>query len=266
MVTIKETHKLIDGEVIQLVVDLKVHTFLKRVVEASVDPQVDEITMTALVYGSENPILRTDILPGQGVVTREAFENPAYRVMVDLLGRKRAAIGVQAPAGSEYTMTVTEAAKKRGLHPSAVRQAIAAKRLEAKKLGGTYFLRPTDIEAFRPVRRGPAARSQLTIRHGNVAGESFRVKIFGGSLNEQRREGHVVDARVDRFDRAVVLSGGAGKYRFFEIEPGDEEEEISFGRFYLRGRVRVLNKVNNPIKARAAWKAASGNSKASVQA
>jgi excisionase family DNA binding protein len=256
-----EKYRMLSGDEIELlfVGDGQTRTaalrvFFARVTDGANNPRVSDIDLTNLIYGKENPLLRQDILPNQGVVTREVFDNPVYRAMTDLLGRKRAQAGIIAPPGSEYTMTVTEAARSLGVHPSAIRQAIVAGRLEAKKLGGTYFLRRADVDAFHPARRGPPARNQLTVRVGNAPGESFRIKVGGGHLSEDARSGRVIDGHVDRFDRVAVLSGGEGKHRFFEIEPGESEEEIRFGDFFVRGRFRFANKVNHPEKARAAWK------------
>lgn len=231
-----------------------VAAFLARVVDAAKDPRVSDGALTNLIYGKENPILDQTILPDSGVVTREAFANPLYEVMTDLLYRKRLAVGVNAPAGSEFTLTVTKAAEQLGVHPSAVRQAIAAGRIEAKKMGHIHFLRPADVEAFKPARRGPAARSQLELRIGSAPGESFRVQVDGGKLDETARKGKVIEGVIERFDRVALLSGGEDKYRFFELEPSDTEEELKFKDFFVRGRFRIARKVNNAEAARAEWK------------
>ena len=44
-----------------------------------------DIELTNLIYGVENPLLRQDVLPGHGVVTREVFDHPIYRMMVETL-------------------------------------------------------------------------------------------------------------------------------------------------------------------------------------
>ena len=58
----------------------------------------------------------------------------------------------------EHSITVSQAAAQLGCHPSAVRQAIQTRRLEAVKRGHQHLIRPSVLKAFRLQRRGPAAR------------------------------------------------------------------------------------------------------------
>lgn len=131
--------------------------FLARVVDAAHDPGVTESAMIDLLYGPENPLLDTSIIPGRGVVTKAAFEHPVYRVLQDLLGRKRVQVGTLDLAASDarHTVSVTEAAERLGVHPSAVRQALQTGRLAGRKVGGTWLTTEEALASFRVVRRGP---------------------------------------------------------------------------------------------------------------
>jgi hypothetical protein len=91
------TYTMLSGERLEVGTPAPaVAAFLARVTDATNDPRVSDADLTDLIYGKENPILRQDILPNHGVVTREVFDDPAYRVMTDLLGRKRAQVGAAA--------------------------------------------------------------------------------------------------------------------------------------------------------------------------
>jgi excisionase family DNA binding protein len=236
----------------------KVAAFLARVIDATHDPGVTEAAMTELVYGPENPILAQGVLEHHGVVTKEVFENPLYHVMTDLLGRKRVQAGTLDPpkAREEYTVTIAEAADQLGVHPSAVRQAVHAKTLDAIKVGGSWRLKPSSVASYRVSRRSPAGRSEpvATAVVGSVDGASFRLKILGGKLTETGRHDRRVEGTIDRFDRMAVISGPKGKYRFFEIEPAATDEAIEFGPFFVKGRYRIVTKENNPRRASEAWR------------
>jgi excisionase family DNA binding protein len=58
-------------------------------------------------------------------------------------------------------MTVAEAAREIGISPSAVRQAIAAKKIRAKKFGGTHMVNRHSAEVYKKTsrRRGPKPRA-----------------------------------------------------------------------------------------------------------
>lgn len=237
-----------------------VAAFLARVVDAAHDPRVSESEMIDLVYGSENPLLRQDVIPGHGLVTRETFANPVYHVMLDLLGRKRVQLGTLDPerARDEYTVTITEAANRLGVHPSAIRQAIHAKRLDAMKRGHLYLIRPSALESFQLSRRGPKPDPALDVVAGNDDGRSLRIKVLGGELQVGAREGHRVSGTIRAFKVVGVISGGAGRHRFFLLEPSETSDELAFGPFHIRGRFRVAARENNPRAAREAWKKFEG--------
>jgi excisionase family DNA binding protein len=230
--------------------------FLARLFDAAHDPSVTESAMVELIYGSGNPVLRQDIIPGRGVVTKEVFQNPLYQVMTDLLGVKRIQLGTLDPeaARDEYTITVTEAAERLGVHPSAVRQAIAAGRLDAVKRGHQHLIRPHALESFKVARKKSIPRTALRARVGNDEQGSFRFRVAGGELEETGRKGRRIDGVVRSWTKAWVISGGASSnYRFFELTPSDEENEVAWGPFFVKGRFSVA-KENNARRAHEKWR------------
>lgn len=240
----------------------EVARFLGRVVDATNDPSVTESQLTELIYGLENPILAQGILPNHGVVTREVFEDPLYHVLTDLLGRKRVQMGTLDPelARDEYTVTISEAAERVGVHPSAIRQAIHAHKLDAIKKGKTWLLKPSSVESYAQGRRASprsGAPPAVVASIGNVPGKSLRIKVVGGELRETGREGKRIEGEIPSFERIAIIAGDKARdsYRYFELEPAEEEEALRFGPFYVRGRFAVVRKENNPRKANEAWRA-----------
>ena len=55
---------------------------------------------------------------------------------------------------AEYTLTVEEAAQIKGVTGARIRQYITQKRLPAIMRAGAWFLKPSEVAAFRPKPRG----------------------------------------------------------------------------------------------------------------
>lgn len=264
-----ERHTTISGEVLEYPrPGPELAAFLGRVRTAAEDPRVSEGELVELIYGLENPLLDKTIFKGRGAVTTEVFANPVYHVMLDLLDAKRVQTGTLDPerAAGRYTMTVTEAAEFLGVTSSAVRQAIAAKHLDAWKKGGLHFLDPQTVETYRSrvKRRGPraagargegggeggraggaddgdggeggqgegegeleaAGEPALRIRFGNRPGASFRVKAPGLDVLE------------------VTKVEGGGKL-MDAIVPAFERAAIAFGGARVH-RMFVLEPADEP--------------------
>lgn len=257
----------------------KLAAFLKRVRDAAADPDVTEAELLVLIYSDENPLLEPFPLGGgRGQVTKAVLERPEYRVLQDLLFRKRVAeqgLDVDQLA-ARFTLAPSEAAERVGVSVSAIRQAIAQQRLASWLRDGQHFLDPRDVDAFAEAtegkRRGPRAGAAkttrggaerppagnaLAVRLGNADGVSFRLKLPGG---EKLPGAHKVgpnqhEGQIETWERIGVISGGEGEYRFFELVPGAEERELARGPFFVRGRFDFAQKVNNSRQAREAFKA-----------
>jgi excisionase family DNA binding protein len=131
---------------------------LERLETLLTDPKVTEQQLIGLAYPPENPILDATFHPARGMVTRAVLDDPAYEVMVDLLFRRRMMEdGISAEKlASRYSMTVAEAAAELGIHESAVRQAISAKRLASWiKEGGRHYVDPRALKTLEVGTRGP---------------------------------------------------------------------------------------------------------------
>jgi hypothetical protein len=255
-------HECVNGEQIGYPAPAPaVAKFLERVRRAAADAKVSEDELLALIYGRENPLLDHTALPGRSMVTPAVFANPLYRVLVDLLDRKRVQTGALdlERARARYTLSVTDAAAHLGVNATAVRKAIGAGRLPAWRADGQFWLDPATVAAFEVDRRGPAPR--LAVRVGSAPGVSLRLKHAGALEGEVRVEGsNVVTGRLAQWKRVAVMTtaeraDGTKNVRFYVLEPGGPEADISLGTFRVQGRFTVAQTVNNPQKAAEAWKA-----------
>jgi hypothetical protein len=256
-------HTTLSGHLIEYTPTPEVAAFLDRMRAMLEDPRVTENEMIAAAYGRENPMLEPYPIGDRGMVTRATLENPAYHVLADLLVRKRVAQdGTDVAAiAAQHTVSVTEAAHQLGIHESAVRQAIAARRLSSWLKDGKHWLRPEAVASFQVGTRGPKpAESRevggpLQIRLGNAPGASFRVRYPGALEQEQRVGAHTITGTLPAWRRVAVLAGGEGDQTLYVLEPGGEENEVAHKGFSVRGRFRVAEKITEGHDARAAWKA-----------
>jgi hypothetical protein len=152
------TYHLLSGETISYPAPpAQVAEFLAQVHVAAGDPAVDVNQMIELIYGPENPILDTTFVPGRPMVTKAVFDNPVYRVLTDLLGRKRVQLGHldMAAARASYTVSVRDAARRLGITPAAVRAAITARRMSAMLENGQWWIHPNSVASYKVSNRGP---------------------------------------------------------------------------------------------------------------
>lgn len=153
----KRSYTTVMGHEIRLDVAPKVAAFLGRMELLAGDRATTEQTMIGVAYSTENPMLDQSPFPGRGGITKEVLADPAYRVMTDLLFRKRIAerkIDIEKIA-ARYTMTIAEAAAERGVHESAIRQAIASVRLASWYRDGRHYLDPRAVRALEVGTRAP---------------------------------------------------------------------------------------------------------------
>jgi hypothetical protein len=104
----------------------------------------------------------------------------------------------------------------------------------------------SDLGGPLKVRLGSA------IYPGNDPGKQFRVK---------RREGDVLvndrantwEGTLTHWRRIGVLAGTKDQARFFVLEPGQNDDELRFADFFVRGKFRIVEKINNAQQARRAY-------------
>ena len=155
------TYQMITGRTLDLSgTKASAMAFLERLKAMTAASTHDQ--MIALAYGTENPIMDRNAIPGRGAVTAEILGTPVYRAMTDILFRKQMAergTSVEELA-NHFTLTPAEAAARLGVHVSAVRQAIDAGRLGAWMKGGRVFINPRSLATFRLSPRGPKAKQR----------------------------------------------------------------------------------------------------------
>lgn len=249
--------------------------FLERLEAMVADPSATEDDLIAVAYGRDNPVLDQSVFPGRGAVTPAVLADPAYRIVTDLLFRKRVAqdkVDVEKMA-AEYTLSVAEAAARLGVHENAVRQAIAAQRLPSWLKGGRHFLHPRSVDAFQIAPRGPRAQEERQAREaseaagrallvcvGSADGASLRIAPRPELEHQQKAGPHMVTGRIPGdWKRLAVLTNGPEKARLYVIEQGADakEDAIHIGPLYVRGRFVIVERVNNPRAARERFEALS---------
>jgi excisionase family DNA binding protein len=263
----KTQYTLLSGETVEFATPTgALGAFLRRVLAAGSDPAVGEAELYDLVHGQENPLLDRSVVAGRPVATADVYRNPLFHVMLDCIARKRlpADSGV-AEARTRYTMTVPEAARQLGISESAVRQAVYANRLRARKDGGTYYLDPQSVASYRVSRRGPRRQDEqakgppggvLEARIGSGPDASFKVKHTREEFELVEKRGAEWTGIIPGGWRRIALLGTTkDRSRYWEIEPAEGESVLHFEGFYVRGGFRVVETISATPKAVAAFKA-----------
>jgi excisionase family DNA binding protein len=253
------THTRISGETFDYDASPELAAFITRAALAVADPAVTVADLVELLYGEENPLLVRGVIPGRGYVTAEILADPAYRVILDLLDRKRVAAGTLDVAASDaaHTVTVSEAARRLGISTGAVRQAIAAGRIPALKRAGQYWLRDEAIASYRVSTRGPSSTRVPTLRvRLGTEGDAVLQLRSDGALSA-RAEGALQVGELAEWTWATVKTArkDLGSLRVFELRPGPTENEIRVGGLEVVGRFEVAQTFNARKAAEEAWKA-----------
>lgn len=253
-------HTTLSGQIIECEPSAAVAKFIELVRKATEDRKVTEDALVALVYGKENPLLDQSVFAARGAVTPEVLAEPAYHVLADYLVRKRVQVEGTDPAklAARYTLTVAEAATRKGVTPDGIRKAIRERRLPAWVKNGELFIEPRTLDAMSLGKRGalgPESKAlQYDVGYDPDADAFVKFKVPGGELPLDRKGDK---GRITNWGNVAVLTGGHGKARFFELVPSTETdpEAIEFHGFFVRGKFQVIRKVNNPKAAREAWEA-----------
>lgn len=239
--------------------DAKTARFLQRLQALVDDPKTKTPDVVALIFGSENPIMDHTLFPERGAVTKEVLANPVYHVMTDLLARQqvKASRRPVEDYAKPYTLTVAQAAERKGVSPDAIRKAIKAHRLPSWVREGEYFLNPQSLDLLDLGARGPVpagASPRLKVRVGASHTGQLQIKYPGGHLpNKAEAIPYSVETALGRWQRAAVLTAGHDRIRMFVLEPGEQDNEVEFEGYWVRGKFNVVQKINGSAAARRAW-------------
>lgn len=241
----------------------EVAAFLERVHRAAEDPSVSERGMIALVYGAENPLLEKGRFPNhpdRGAVTTRTLKDPVWQIMTDLLQAKAIRLGYTTSEAleSSFTQSVSDAARELGISETAVRKAIHAGKLVAIERSFGYLIDPrstADYAATRKPRGGPGGPA-LRLAYGNEPGKSFRVKFakIKRGKKEHFKDGQITPAEVDSFRRGIFIITGREMHRAFIVVPSSRVHRYEHGRFFIEGRFKFAEKINNPEQASKAFR------------
>jgi hypothetical protein len=106
--------------------------------------------------------------------------------------------------------------------------------------------------------------TSLQFRSGSKLGRNFQVKQASGGTVQ--RDGAARLGVIAEWTAVAVRSvkkknwqDVAGNWRdsvyFYELAPADEESEIKFDEYYIRGRFKVVRQETDAQRARDAWHA-----------
>jgi hypothetical protein len=292
----KHLYSLVSGEVVEYPdQSATVNAFIARVTAAVNDPAVSPAELLALVYGTENPILDTTTQPGRAIVTKAVFENPVYRVLADLVGRKQLLAAGQAlpQAAMAYTMSVKDTSTALNLTESSVRTAIHNRKLSAVKRNGDWYVHPNSVASYKVSNRGrkkaapdsseakpvepsvavqpsdAAAEHEVNVICGSMPGGSLAVRIVNGELVGVIKTGHLVSGQFPPgWTKAAVKTTTGNGVRVFELEPeaatdAELPHEVRHLGFMVAGEFKIVKKHNATKAAVEVWKKYAGEAASS---
>lgn len=274
-------HTTITGHTIDYDPTPDVAAFLDRVRKLAADPTTTENDLITLAYSRENPILDQGMFLDRGAVTKEVLERPEYRVLVDILGRKRLEQEGRTLeyVAAQYTMGVAEASRMSALSVSAIRQAITSGKLPSRIHEGQHRLNPRHVAAFALASdtgtRGPKRErthpvlvgEALDVCFGARDGASLKFRTGGAGFFSIQTDGGVsrvtdpnMIAGVGGVKRAKIDAGwsvlhvfsaldrgGKPSARYQLLRPSTEPNELRVGdTFFVRGKFLIENVENNP--------------------
>jgi excisionase family DNA binding protein len=257
-------HTTVNGRSIDYDPSPEEEAFLGRVGAAALDSKCSEGALRALIFGLDNPLL--DQQAGYSFMVGAALEEPVFRVLLDLLDRKRIACGTLdlARTAAKYTLSVTEAAARIGVGESTVRMAVLDGRLPSWMKSGEIYLAPDAVDRYQVSRRGRPPQLQVTC--GNAPGISMRIRVVGGELDITEKKGSLVHGVVRSWKQVGVITmakrktgdrGEVRTQRYWLLEPGGEANDVTLGPLKVEGRFKVTDQQNGD-SAHDAWKHLGG--------
>jgi hypothetical protein len=94
----------------------------------------------------------------------------------------------------------------------------------------------------------------LAVRFGNANGVVFKIRRPLGADVISKEKALIWYGFIQNWQSVGIFISHKHKARFFEIEPANEDGEVAFRSFFVRGKFRVLRHVNNVLDARDAWR------------
>lgn len=85
------------------------------------------------------------------------------------------------------------------------------------------------------------------MRFGHETDARFAARVDGPQGE------HIWTATLTSWSQLELYTVTNKGHRYWRLEPGDELGEVSLGDFYVKGMVRVVEKINNARKADEAW-------------
>ena len=159
---------------------------------------------------------------------------------------------------SSFTQSVSDAARELGISETAVRKAIHAGKLVAIERSFGYLIDPRSTADYAATRkpRGGAREPALRLAYGNEPGKSFRVKFakIKRGKKEHFKDGQITPAEVDSFRRGIFIITGREMHRAFIVVPSSRVHRYEHGRFFIEGRFKFAEKINNPEQASKAFR------------
>jgi len=253
-------YKTVLGEIIKIdqeKVGSDALAFLVRCIQMAHDPEVNENDLIEVAYSEENPILKPGIIKGRGFIDQEALDHPLYPIFADLISLKGKNQGTfnSENALKQYSLTVSEASEFLGISPSAIRQAIKAHKLAAIKKDGQHWIIPASVKSYKVGSRHRKRETPaLTVCFGTKKGSGALIPKFVNDIEMvTKNDQGLKEGVVMSFLSAAILTNTQGDKRFFRIVPGPDNE-MKFNGFFIKGKFKIIEKINNPRGADKAFK------------
>ncbi len=243
-------HRCINGRILTFDASAEVQAFLSEVAQASEDPTWTESAVRAFIFGESNPLW---VGAGYSYFRGDVLEQPAFRVALDLLDRKRIESGTLNldAATARYSMTVSEAAEFLGIRDSAVRTAVAAFRLPCWMKNGQIFLDPATVRSYQASRRGRPP--QIRITSGSDTNGRLRVCVEDDD-RKIAEPGGTESRTVETWTRVFAILDEDREQRclFWELIPGGPERTIGRDTLLVEGRFTIVRHLTGAA-AQIAW-------------
>lgn len=182
--------------------------------------------------------------------TERDFTDPVWAEVLEMIEKK-------VPQKQRYTVTVTEAAKKKDCQPDTIRKAIGRGELDAIKVGRGWRIDPRSLKKWE--RQREHKTYVLETRFGNEPGAKLMLRVDGQMVNGAVNidNSNVWEADVEQWeDAGVLISKGKNFAQFYRITPGGAKiQAIEYGTMFVDGCFKIEEHITDNKAARDAWRA-----------